>query len=162
MKQRSDPTGSGPPKRRRPQAPYQFLDDAPTADVGFVASGDTLDACFRAAADATLAVMLANPEALRAQQQRAVQIHNAALDLALLNFLEELIYYKDSEGLLCRPAAVTVREHAGEWIVDATLEGEAIDPSRHRLSADVKAVTVHRLNVQRTNGEWQATVILDI
>src|SRR5882724_603398 len=141
---------------------YQFLEDAPTADVGFRAAGDSLEACFQAAADATLEVMLANPETLQPRERRLLHVEQDVLDLALLNFLEELIYYKDSESLLLRAAGVRVFEDAGRWIVDATLEGEAIDPSRHRLSADVKAVTLHRLNVQRTNGGWQATVVLDI
>ena len=71
--------------------PYRFLDDAPTADVGFVASGATLAECYRAATDATLETMLANPEALVALQQRAVHVEHEGLDLALLKLLEELI-----------------------------------------------------------------------
>lgn len=142
--------------------PYRFLDDAPTADVGFTASGDTLDACFRAAADATLEAMLANPDGLRPRERRVVHVENDALDLALLNFLEELIYYKDAESLFLRASSLNVTQHAGRWIVDATVEGEMIDPVRHRLSADVKAVTVHRLKVQRVNGGWEATVVLDV
>ena len=51
---------------------FQFLEDAPTADVGFVARGDTLAACFQAAADATLEVMLANPEALQPRERRTL------------------------------------------------------------------------------------------
>lgn len=142
--------------------PYRFLEDAPTADVGFVASGATLDACFGAAADATLEVMLANPQSLQPREQRVVHVENDSVDLALLNFLEELIYRKDAEGLFLRVFDVTVTSRDGRWIVDATAEGEAIDPARHQLSGDVKAVTLHRLNVQRTKDEWQATVVLDI
>jgi len=142
--------------------PYRFLDDAPLADVGFVASGDTIENCFRAAADATLAVMLANPQALQDRQHRTLHVENHAPDLALLKLLEELIYLKDAERLLMRLTHVQAGEHNGRWSVDATAEGETIDASRHRLSGDVKAVTLHRLNVQRINGEWQATVVLDI
>jgi SHS2 domain-containing protein len=142
--------------------PYRILDDAPTADVGFVASGDSLDACFQAAADATLEAMLANPDALQVRDRRVAHIENDTLDLALLNLLEELIYYKDAEGLFLRAVRVVVAQRAGRWIVEATLEGEPIDATRHRLSADVKAVTVHRLTVRRANGGWEATVVLDV
>ena len=142
--------------------PYRFLEDAFTADVGFIASGATLDECFRAAADATLEVMLANAAVLQPREQRVIRVENAALDLALLNFLEELVYHKDTEQLLLRIDHVHVEPQADRWVVDATARGEPIDPTRHELSADVKAVTLHRLNVQRTDGEWQATVVLDI
>ena len=142
--------------------PYRFVEDAFIADIGFVAAGDTLDECFRAAADATLAVMLANPDALQHQEHRTVHVENDALDLALLNFLEELVYYKAAECLLLAATTVRVVQREGRWSVDAVLAGEAVDASRHELSADVKAVTVHRLNVQRTDRGWEASVVLDV
>ncbi len=141
---------------------YRFLEDAPTADVGFVASGKTLDECFQAAADATLEVMLANREALQLRERRGIHVENDLLDMALLNFLEELIYHKDAHGLFLRVSGVSVTHHDGRWRVEATAEGEAIDPARHQLSADVKAVTLHRLSVQQTDRGWEATVVLDI
>jgi SHS2 domain-containing protein len=142
--------------------PYRLLDDAPTADVGFVASGDTLAACFQAAADATLAVMLGNPEALQARTQRPLHAEGDRLDLALLNFLEELIFYKDSESLFLRVTRVEVTQRDERWSVEAVAEGETIDATRHLLSADVKAVTLHRLDVRSVDGRWDATVVLDI
>ncbi len=142
--------------------PYRFLEDQFTADVGFVASGSTLDECFAAAACATLEVMLANPEALEACEHRPVQVESEALDLALLRFLEEFVFYKDAHQLLLRPTRVSVRQQPEGWIVDAELEGETLDPARHQLSADVKAVTLHHLSVRRTDSGWEATVVLDI
>ena len=142
--------------------PYRFLEDAFTADVGFVASGRTLDECFSAAAEATLEVMLANPQSLQPREQRAAHVESESLDLALLRFLEEMVYYKDTELLLLRPARVTVEQRDEQWVVEGNLEGEPIDASRHELCADVKAVTLHRLEVRRTNGGWEATVVLDI
>lgn len=142
--------------------PYRFLDDAFTADVGFVASGATLDECFAAAAEATLRVMLDNPTSLQLREQRQISLEDDALDLLLLKFLEELVYLKDAEGLLLRPTQVQVAQRGQRWCVTAGLEGEGIDPARHALSADVKAVTLHRLSVQRTETGWDATVVLDI
>lgn len=142
--------------------PYRFLEEEFTADVGFVASGKTLDECFSAAAEATLEVMLANPQSLQVRQRRSVRVDSEALDLALLRFLEELVYYKDTEQLLLRCADVTVRQRDSHWLVAGMLEGEAIDPTRHELSADVKAVTLHRLDVRQTDDGWKATVVLDI
>ena len=142
--------------------PYRLLDDAPTADVGFVASGDTLDACFQAAADATLDVMLGNRDALQPRERRTITVASESVDLALLKFLEELIFFKDAEHLFLHVTHVRV-DHRGErWRVDAVAEGETIDPARHLLAGDVKAVTLHRLDVRRTDAGWEATVVLDI
>jgi SHS2 domain-containing protein len=142
--------------------PYRFLEDAFTADVGFVASGATLEECFTAAAEATLEVMLANVAALQPRERREVHVEAEALDLVLLRFLEELVYRKDAEQVLLRPTSMRVTQREDRWVVDAVLAGEGIDPTRHQLSADVKAVTLHRLSVQRHDGQWDATVVLDI
>lgn len=142
--------------------PYRFLEDQFTADIGFVASGRTLDECFAAAAEATLEVMLANPQSLRPRERRTAHVESESLDLALLRFLEEMVYYKDTEQLLLRPSGVVVAQRDGRWVVDGSLEGEPIDASCHELCADVKAVTLHRLEVRRTNGGWEATVVLDV
>ena len=50
----------------------------------------------------------------------------------------------------------------GRWRLRGTLTGEPIDPSRHELRADVKAVTKHLYQVRQENGRWVARVVLDI
>ncbi len=142
--------------------PYRFLDDAPTADVGFVATGATLDECFGAAAEALLTIMLGNPDALTARQRISIHTDGDAVDLALLRFLEEFIYRKDTDAAFFRPVRVAVTRQAAGWTVDAIADGEPIDRARHLLGADVKAVTLHRLQVRQTDDGWEATVVLDI
>ncbi len=46
--------------------------------------------------------------------------------------------------------------------VEAFLAGETLDPGRHHMRADVKAVTFHRFRLEKTNGGWEALLILDI
>jgi SHS2 domain-containing protein len=141
---------------------YEFLDDAPPADVGFVARGETVAECFQAAVDATLACMPGNPEALRLRGRRQVHVQGDGADLALLKLLDELVYYKDAESLFLRATSLRVTPCEGRWTVDAVLEGEEVDPERHERSGDVKAVTMHRLDVRRTDAGWEATVVLDV
>ena len=106
--------------------------------------------------------MLANPESLRAAEHRTATVRHEDLELALVKLLDELVYHKDAESLLLRASDVRVERGADEWVVTAVLEGETIDPARHELAADVKAVTVHRLRVASTAHGWEATVVLDI
>ena len=44
----------------------------------------------------------------------------------------------------------------------AEATGEKLNPLRHELLVDVKAVTLHRFTVKQTPEGWEATVILDI
>ena len=128
-----------------------------------MATGATLDECFQAAADATLEVMLANPESLQPRLRRALHVEADALDLALLKFLEELIYYKDAEGNFLRAAAVSVTR-AGQPLGGRCDRSKARPSIRHDTSCPAMSRRLHctGLNVRQTDSGWEATVVLDI
>ena len=44
----------------------------------------------------------------------------------------------------------------------ATLQGEPLDPARHPIDTEIKAVTYHQIAVEQVGGRWQARVIFDI
>ena len=55
-----------------------------------------------------------------------------------------------------------IEEAGSGYRLRAEAIGETIDPGRHSLLADVKAVTLHRLVVERTPDGWRAVVVLDV
>ena len=140
--------------------PYEFLDDAVTSDVTFHAWADTLDELFVAAADATLNVMVRVLDSVRPIETRTASLEADGLDLLLRRFLDEQVYWKDVDALLLRATRVTV--DAAPPRLHAVLAGERVDPARHQLVADVKAVTFHDLRVERTPTAWDAHVTLDV
>jgi len=142
--------------------PYEFLEDVATADIAFRAQGHDLNELFTAAADATMNVMVEDLETIERRVTKSVTDEAEAEDLLLVEFLQELIYFKDAERLLLRPVSVSVERGDTRLRVSATLAGERLDPARHEQRADVKAVTYHRLEVKRTAQGWEAFVILDI
>ena len=46
--------------------------------------------------------------------------------------------------------------------LSATARGEPLDPGRHLLKHEVKAITYHELKVSETSEGWLAEVIVDI
>lgn len=142
--------------------PFEFLEDGVTSDVTFRASGKTLDEAFAAAAEATTNVMVASLDSVRPETLVAVSEEAEELDLLLVRFLEVIIFRKDADGLLLRPRRVHVHATGGRHQLEAELHGEALDSARHELLADVKAVTLHRLHVARTDAGWEAEVTLDV
>jgi SHS2 domain-containing protein len=142
--------------------PYAFIEDSVTSDITFRASGVDLDELFTAAADATTHVMVEAPAEVRPVASRPVQVEADALDLLLLRFLGELIFYKDAEGLILRAVRVHVEPQSGGYLLSAELRGEPLDPARHLPGADPKAVTLHGLRVDRVPSGWEAQVTLDV
>ena len=142
--------------------PYEFLEDVAIADIAFRAWGMDLKETFIAAADATMNVMVEELNSIQPRERREFKLENEALDMLLFNFLQELIYYKDSEKLMLRIDQVKIKEEDNHHLLEAIALGEKLDPNRHRTRVDVKAVTLHRFYLEKVNQGWKALVILDI
>ena len=140
---------------------YEIVDDITHADIAFRAYGNTLNELFIASAMAMLSVMLENLESIRPVVTRSIILEQGERDLLLYLFLQELVFYKDSEFLLLKPVSVAIDEGAGCQL-HCTAAGERIDRDRHLFSVDVKAVTMHRLSVDHSGGEWRSLVVLDV
>jgi SHS2 domain-containing protein len=142
--------------------PYRYREDIATADVAFEAWGDSLEEMFVAAADATMNVMITDLDSIARVDRRTLRVTAEEVDLLLFALLQELIFYKDAERLLLRLPDVKIEERTGQLWLSAEAYGEEINPARHELIVDVKAVTLHRFRVKPTAGGWEALVILDI
>jgi SHS2 domain-containing protein len=142
--------------------PYHYLEDIGTADIAFEATGRDLPQLFTSAADATMNVMIENIDTIEPREMRCIELKNDAIDMLLFDFLQELIYFKDAERLLLRVREMRIEEREGTYSLSATTVGEPLDARRHQQRADVKAVTLHDFRVEKTEGGWKASVILDI
>lgn len=142
--------------------PYEYLEDVATADIAFRAWGKNLEELFQAAANATMNVMIEDLDKIEPQEQQVLNLENDDLDMLLFNFLQEFIYYKDSQQLLLRPQQVQIDEKSDNHKLSAVAQGEKLDSRRHQQRVDVKAVTLHRFQLEKTSDGWTATVILDI
>lgn len=142
--------------------PYEFLEDIATADIAFRAEGRNLEELFKSAGDAVINTMIDNIEAIALTETRTFTLENDQLDLLLFNFLQEFIYYKDSELLLLRAEKVQIEQQGTDYHLTATTQGEKLDRDRHHQRVDVKAVTLHRFQLEQTATGWMASVILDI
>ena len=142
--------------------PYEFLEDIATADIAFKAWGKNLEETFIAAADATMNVMVEELDSIQPRESRDIQLKNDHLDLLLHDFLQELVYYKDSEKLMLRVREIQIEEGPRPVMLQATARGETLDPERHHPRVDVKAVTLHQFRLEKTDQRWEAFVILDI
>jgi protein archease len=142
--------------------PYRYLDDIAIADVAFEAWGNSREEMFTAAADALLNVMLADPDALGRTEQRAVELAEDDLELLLFAFLNDLVFFKDAHQLLFRVSAITIDRQSDQYTLRTELCGDRLVRCGELLRTDVKAVTLHRFRIEHTDGEWKATVVLDI
>ena len=142
--------------------PFEYRGDIANADIAFNAWGRTLEEVFKAAAEATMKVMVEDLTAVRPVETVEVKLDHSEEEMLLFDFLNELLFYKDARRLILLPAQLTITKVGKAITLQATLQGEEIDSSRHRLNTDVKAVTMLRFSVAPVPEGWRATVVLDV
>jgi SHS2 domain-containing protein len=129
-----------------------------TADMGIAASGATLEELFAEAACGLMEI-IAGAAAGSVREERAVTVTGGDPGELLVNWLNEVLYLFGTRGFF--PVDFEVEEVAGNRL-RARVGGEPFDPLRHAVEREVKAVTYHRLLVEKTNGLWHARVYVDL
>ncbi|MCC6501614.1 MAG: archease [Deltaproteobacteria bacterium] len=141
---------------------YRYIGEIATADIAFEATGESLEEVFIAAAEALTNVMIDEPDKIERKEKVEVRLENADAEMLLFDFLGELVYYKDARRLFLRVDEIRITKEDSGYGLSAVLSGEAPDPEKHQLGADVKAVTLHMFALEQTDNGWKATVVLDI
>ena len=136
------------------------LDDVAIADCALEIEADDLADLFLTAA-AALASITVDPATLAGVEVREIRLVADALDLLLFDFLSELIFVRDADGVVLAAGTVTVNE-GPPCRLTARLTGGTIDPATTARRADPKAITFHRLAVERVPAGWRACVVVDI
>lgn len=129
-----------------------------TADLGLRVRAADLDGLFVDAARGLFATIVTPPPQGSPHERLEFQIDGESLQYLLFDWLNELLFTFDTRRLLlggfeAHVDGVNLRGAAGGW---------SFDQERYRLLHEVKAITYHRLLVERREGEWLAELVLDI
>jgi SHS2 domain-containing protein len=138
---------------------YRFLDH--TADVAFEVEAASRDEVFSEAL-AAFTDTITEIDRVEERMTRRFELQASQADLLLVDWLTELLYAYEMEGLLFHGADVRVRGEAGAFELVADARGEVQDEERHPTKVLIKAVTYHALEVAETADGWRARVIFDI
>jgi SHS2 domain-containing protein len=129
-----------------------------TADIGLRVRAPDLNALFAEAGRGLFSLIVENLDEVQPQQELTVRLAGEDRELLLFDWLNELLFQFDAHHLVFSRFQVAVDEGG----LTATVAGEPVDPARHRLDHEVKAITYHGLKVAQEPGGWVAEVIVDI
>ena len=133
-----------------------------TADVVIEAWGPSLEAAFEEAARAMFA-LITNLDRVEPRMEVAVEVEGFDLENLLYRWLEELLYYHDSQNLVfSRFRVERIGRRNEELQLSAKVYGEPFDPERHEPGTVVKAVTYAEMKVEKHDGTWFVSAVLDI
>lgn len=140
----------------QPVASFEPIDH--TADVGYRLFAPTLAELF-AVAGRALFDAITDLDTIAPKFARTIEVEAGDVEALLVTWLSELNFYCITEFELFREFAI---ESISMNAVRATVRGEKIDPARHVIQTEIKAVTYHELYVRQTENGWEAQVIFDV
>ncbi len=140
---------------------FNFLEKLVTADIAFEAFGKNLNELFQNSALALNETMV-DTKTVSAKIKKVFKLQNAELNNLLVDFLNEIIYYKDADSMIFSKFKVKVEQKDKLWKLTAEISGDKIDWKKHKLLADAKAATWHMFELQKKGKGWRAQVVIDI
>jgi len=140
--------------------PYEYLDHE--ADMGIRGIGDSLAEAFAEAAQAMFSLM-ADPETVAPRESVAVHCRAPDVETLLVEFLNELLFQRETRDLLFSACQVKeLRQEAEAWHLAAVAWGEHLDPGHHEIRTEVKAATYSALKVSRQDERHVVQCIVDV
>ncbi len=137
---------------------FEFFDV--TADVGFRAYGDNLEEAFQNAGLATFEVMT-DTSSIKQKVKREILLESEDLKALLYDWLSELLFLHDYEGLVFSEFRVQITpKERGEFEISSEIWGEKFNSLKHEVRDEVKAVTFHLMEIEKKDG-CMVQVILD-
>jgi SHS2 domain-containing protein len=134
---------------------FDILDH--TADVGIVAYGTDISQAFVNAARALFS-LITDLDDVAEILYRDIKLTASDQESLLVEWLNELIYLFDTEGIVFRRFDIT---QLNSTRLKARSYGEKVDSAKHGLKTGVKAATYHMLKVDKDNG-CRVRVLFDI
>ncbi len=128
--------------------------------MGLNVFGSDMKELFANAAEGLMSLMT-EPENIRPVEETPISLQAESSEALLRAWLAELLYLYHAERKLVSGVSFTV---LSENRLEAVVRGERLDESRHETLGEVKAVTWHRLKIERTGkgGRLKATLVLDV
>ena len=129
-----------------------------TADMGIEASGETLEELFAQAARGLMAAIGGDATG-EVREDRQVELQGEDGPELFVLWLNEILYLLEIQRFF--PVRFRVERAEGHQL-RAMVGGEPFDPQRHQIEREVKAVTYHRLSLERGEEGWHARVYVDL
>jgi SHS2 domain-containing protein len=133
-----------------------------TGDIGIRVTAASLKALFERAAMGTFHV-LADLSAVEAADETKITVEGRDREALMVRWLSELNYRHTVEHrLFCDFSVEAIEETADGLALTGVARGEALDPDRHTVYTEIKAITFHGMEIRETDAGWSVQVIFDM
>ena len=129
-----------------------------TADVGLAGRADSPEELLEALAEC-MCDLVCPRKNVSPDSKRTISVEAPDFEALTVDFLEAVLGAIQTERFAVASIKVT---GVTQTSAAAELLGADLDPQRHEILTEIKAVTYHELEVVERDGQWSARVILDL
>ena len=129
-----------------------------TADVGLAARADSPEELLEALAEC-MCDLVCPRQNVASDSKRTIAVEAPDFEALTVDFLEAVLGAIQTDRFAVAAIKVT---GVTQTSAAAELLGTDLDPQRHEILTEIKAVTYHELEVVDRGGQWTARVILDL
>ena len=141
---------------------YEYLEDVAIADVAFEAEALELPELFADCGKAVANTQVKDLSTVEPKVSKDIEVKAGNVEDLLHEFLEELVFLKDTEQLLLSEFRIKIEKKDGAYELTCLAQGEEIDTEKHETLVEVKSITWHLFEVKKKDGKWTARVVLDV
>ncbi len=137
---------------------YEFLPH--TADAIIRVKAPTLSELFREAA-ISIADFMVHVNKVSPLEEKRIKVEAEDLESLLVQFLTELLALFDSEQFIWNDVSVFITQKNGRYALEAIAKGEKYSP-KHGYKGYIKAITYHRIRLEKKGDQFELEFIIDI
>ncbi len=139
---------------------YKFIDH--TADIAAEINGSTYEELFISAAYAwkVSVIEIANEYT---EDDKFIRLSSSSLEILLVDFLNELNFLLIvRKWVTVRINEISLTLYNSEWQLTAKISGTHYSPEKHTLKTEIKAITFHQMQIERTGEKFSTRIVFDI
>jgi len=141
---------------------YELIKNVTSADIAIRVKAPSHGLLFIYGAEALMSEMVEDISLIRKIITKEGSLEGTDLQLLYFEFLNEFLFFKDAENLLLLPHMVEVSFNGESYSCSYAIKGEKINRETHKFKVDIKAVTLHRLKIYKSEGIFIAESVFDV
>ena len=140
-------------------ARYKFIDH--TADIACEVTGDTLEELFIASAEAWRSSVVEETKYCK-KEIKKFKLKASSKEQLLVDFISELNFNLFVRNWLLNLVLILeIKQKNGTWFLSTEAEGMPISQDVE-IKQEIKAVTFHQMNIEKTGNQYRTFIVFDI
>jgi len=135
---------------------YEQLEHS--GDIRIKVFGNSIEELF-ANAGFALSDLITDADKINTELSETIEVSGIDREELIVNWLAELNYLFITEEKVFNKFEI---ERITENELTATVLGEKVNPHRHPLKNEIKAVTFHDLQIKQVHKRWETKIVFDI